>query len=69
MTWLKMRRNAGFYLLRLKNRQTPGNDGYETEKEKIESRLLQQKQAGMLSAWIEARKNESEIIIEETFLE
>jgi len=61
--------NAGFYLLRLNNRQAPGNDGYEAEKETIESRLLQQKQAGMFSAWMEARKNESEIIIEDTFLE
>jgi len=61
--------NAGFYLLHLKNRNAPEESGFEAEKEKIEGRLLQQKQANILNDWIEARKKDSQITIEEAFLE
>lgn len=64
-----VRGNDGFYLLHMKSRKAPEESGFETEKEKIEGMLLQQKQAGLFTDWIEARKKESQISIEEAFLE
>ena len=60
--------SAGYYLLRLKNRQAPDPEGLAAEQERIESMLLQQKQRNVIMDWIEARKNDSQITVEEAFL-
>jgi peptidyl-prolyl cis-trans isomerase D len=59
--------SSGYYLLRLKNRQAPDPEGLAAEQEQIESMLLQQKQRRVIMDWIEARKNDSQITIEEAF--
>ncbi len=60
--------SAGYYLLRLKDRQAPDPEGLATEQEQIENMLLQQKQRSVIMDWIEARKNDSQITVEEAFL-
>ncbi|MFO7644065.1 MAG: SurA N-terminal domain-containing protein [Desulfosarcina sp.] len=61
--------SAGFYLLRLAERETPPADGFESEKDDIESMLLRQKQRAVIQDWMEARRNESQIVIETAFME
>ena len=60
--------SAGYYLLQLKDRQAPEPQGLAAEREEIESMLLQQKQRSVITDWIEARKDDSQITIEEAFL-
>ncbi len=61
--------NAGFYLLRLSERKIPAVDGFETEKDGINSMLLRQKQRTVIQDWINARKAVSRIIVEKEVLE
>lgn len=61
--------NAGYYLLRLADRVAPAGDGFETEKDNIKDMLLRQKQRTAIQDWIEARKTESQISIEKSFME
>jgi peptidyl-prolyl cis-trans isomerase D len=60
--------SAGYYLLRLKDRQAPDPEKLAAEQERIETMLLQQKQRSVIMDWIEARKNDSQITVEEAFL-
>jgi peptidyl-prolyl cis-trans isomerase D len=60
---------AGYYLLRLMEKKAPAADGFESEKENIKKTLLQQKQRTLMKNWIAARKAESEIKIENSYLE
>ncbi len=58
----------GFYVIKFKERKEPSAEDFEKEKANIIERLLQQKRAGTLRAWLEQKKNSSEIIIEDGFL-
>ena len=58
----------GFYVIKFKQRKTPSLEEFEKEKVNIIERLLQQKRSGTLRAWLEQKKNSSEIVIEEGFL-
>ena len=60
---------SGFYLLRLSERKAPAADGFEAEKEDINSMLLRQKQKTVIQDWIDARKADSQITIEKEYLE
>ena len=59
---------AGFYLLRLSERKAPAADGFEAEKDGINSMLLRQKQRTVIQDWIDARKTGSQITIEKEYL-
>lgn len=61
--------SAGFYLLRLADRQAPAADGFDAEKEDIRSMLLQQKQRTVFQDWLDARKADSQITIEKGYVE
>ena len=58
----------GFYVIKFKQRKTPSMEEFEKEKANIIETLLQQKRSGTLRAWLEQKKNSSEIVIEEGFL-
>jgi peptidyl-prolyl cis-trans isomerase D len=58
----------GFYVIKFKQRKTPSIEEFEKEKANIIERLLQQKRSETLRAWLEHKKNSSEIVIEEGFL-
>jgi peptidyl-prolyl cis-trans isomerase D len=58
----------GFYVIKFKQRKTPSLEEFEKEKVNTIERLLQQKRSGTLRAWLEQKKNSSEIVIEEGFL-
>jgi len=58
----------GYYVLKFKQRQTPSMADFDKEKEDIRKRLLQQKQYKAFQAWLDQRKNSSEIVIEEGLL-
>jgi peptidyl-prolyl cis-trans isomerase D len=59
----------GFYLLRLVERKMPDAEGFEKEKKNITEMLLQQKQRMAMEAWIADRKSESQIDVEQKYLE
>lgn len=61
--------SAGFYLLRLAQRKAPAADTFESEKDGITNMLRQQKQSTLIQDWVAARKAESQITIEEAYLE
>jgi peptidyl-prolyl cis-trans isomerase D len=60
--------SKGFYVIKFKQRKTPPMEEFEKEKANIKERLLQQKRSGTLRAWLEQKKNSSEIVVEEGFL-
>ena len=60
--------NAGFYVLRLIQRKLPEASGFENEKDAITSMLQRRKQRIVLQDWMAARKEASQIEIEETYL-
>jgi peptidyl-prolyl cis-trans isomerase D len=60
--------SKGFYVIKFKERKEPSAEDFEKEKANIIERLLQQKRAGALRAWLEQKKNSSEIVIEDGFL-
>ena len=58
----------GYYVIKFKQRQTPALADFDKEKEDIRNRLLQQKRFKVFQAWLDQRKNSSEIVIEEGLL-
>ena len=58
----------GYYLIRLLEKRTPAAEGFEAEKEKIESRLLGQKKRRIYDTWMSELKSRSDIAIDERFL-
>jgi peptidyl-prolyl cis-trans isomerase D len=58
----------GFYVIKFKQRKTPSMEEFDKEKANIIERLLQQKQSGTFRDWLEQKKKNSEIVIEEGFL-
>lgn len=60
---------AGFYLLRLVEREPPPAEGFEAEQDEIENILLRQKQRTVIQDWIESRRNASQISIETVYLQ
>ena len=61
--------NKGYYLLHLIERIPPTGDDYENEKEQIQSMLLAQKQNTVMMDWMEMKKANGQIAIEEFYLE
>jgi len=55
-------------VIKFKQRKTPSMEEFEKEKANIIERLLQQKRSGTLRAWLEQKRDSSEIVIEEGFL-
>lgn len=60
---------TGIYLLRLAEKKAPDADGFESQKENIESQLVQNKQRTVFQDWLEARKANSRIVTESAYLE
>ena len=58
----------GYYVIKFKQRQAPALADFDEEKENIRNRLLQQKRFKVFQAWLDQRKKDSEIVIEETLL-
>jgi len=58
----------GYYVIKFKQRQAPALADFDKEKEDIRNRLLQQKRFKVFQAWLDQRKNSSEIVIEEDLL-
>ena len=58
----------GLYVIKFKQRQAPSMAEFEKEKEDIKNRLLQQKRFKAFEAWLDQRKDSSEIIIEKDLL-
>lgn len=59
----------GFYVIKFKQRKTPAMEEFEKEKDNVKERLLQQKRSETLRAWLEQKKNSSEIIVESGYSE
>jgi hypothetical protein len=59
----------GFYVIKFKQRKTPATEEFEKEKDNVKERLLQQKRSETLRAWLEQKKNSSEIIVESGYSE
>ena len=58
----------GYYVIKFKEKKAPSMDDFDKEKEGIQNRLLQQKKFKTMQAWLDQRKNSSEIVIEEDLL-
>jgi len=61
--------DKGFYVIKFKQRKTPALDEFNKEKANVKERLLQQKRSETLKAWLEQKKNSSEIIVESGYSE
>jgi peptidyl-prolyl cis-trans isomerase D len=59
----------GYYLIRLLEKRAPAAEGFEAEKDKIESRILDQKRRKVYETWISELKSRSDIVFDERFLE
>lgn len=59
----------GFYLISFNESKKPGPDEFEDEKEFVINKLLQDKKIKTFEAWLSQLRNESEISIENHFLE
>ena len=59
----------GYYVFQFKDRKTPEVEKFNTEKESIKQRLLQQKKARTFDALLAQIRSNSEITIKEGFLE
>jgi peptidyl-prolyl cis-trans isomerase D len=59
----------GYYLIRLKDRRLPDMADYDKEEDTIKETLLSQKKFRALDAWLKQVKNQSEISIQEGFIE
>ncbi len=57
----------GYYVIHLNQRKAPALDGFEKEKTGIKDQLLQQKKFKAFEAWLEDKKNRSEIFVEDDF--
>ena len=58
----------GFYVVQFNQRKAPPMDEFDKEKAGIKEQLLQQKRFKTFEAWLEQRKNRSEIVVEKDFL-
>jgi peptidyl-prolyl cis-trans isomerase D len=58
----------GYYVIKFKQRKAPPMVDFDKEREDIQNRLLQQKRFKTFQAWLDQRKNSSEIVIEESLL-
>jgi peptidyl-prolyl cis-trans isomerase D len=58
----------GYYIARLKDRKEPDGAAFDTEKEGVQQRLLQQKKMKVFRDWIAELKAQSEIEIKEDIL-
>jgi peptidyl-prolyl cis-trans isomerase D len=63
-----LRTNSGYWVFRFAEKRLPDMEAFETEKENIRSRLLQQKRFKLFDAWLKQRREQSEVAIEEGFL-
>ncbi|UCF93629.1 MAG: SurA N-terminal domain-containing protein [Desulfobacterales bacterium] len=59
----------GYYVIQFKERRAPALDDFDQEKVDIKNRLLRQKQFKTFQAWLAQKKEQSEISIEEEFVE
>ena len=59
----------GYYVVRLKDRRLPDMAEYAKEKDTIKETLLSQKKFQALDAWLKQIRNQSEIVIQEGFIE
>ncbi|MCD6224163.1 MAG: SurA N-terminal domain-containing protein [Deltaproteobacteria bacterium] len=59
----------GFYLIRFNESKKPDPDEFEDTKESVSNKLLQEKKIKTFEAWLAQLRNESEISIENNFLE
>jgi len=59
----------GYYVIQLKERKAPAMEGFEAEKEKIKTSLLQQKKMRTFNAYLSKLKEKSEISIEPDFVQ
>ena len=60
---------SGYYVIRLQDRRLPDMKEYDKEKESIRETLLSQKKFRAMKTWLEQVKNNSEITIQEGFLD
>ena len=58
----------GYYVIRFKNRKQPPAVGFAGKKKEIVERLLQQKKYQIFNTWVTQLKNQSEISVENGFL-
>ena len=61
--------NENYYVIRFHGRKEPPVDEFEKQKAATQDRLLRQKQFQMLDAWVAELKRNSQIHIEERFLQ
>lgn len=59
----------GYYVIKFKERNIPSMDEFEKEKADIKKRLLQQKQSITIREWLEHQKTNSEIVVEDSYLQ
>ncbi len=59
----------GYYVIRLRERREPAADGFKDQKAAIEQNLRRQKEQRAFGEWLERVKAESEITIEQDFVE
>ncbi len=60
--------NKGYYVIRFKERKTPGIEGFEGEKSEIKETLRRQKQAKTFNALVTQLRNNGDISIKDGFL-
>ncbi|MDP2647355.1 MAG: SurA N-terminal domain-containing protein [Desulfobacterales bacterium] len=59
--------NAGYYVIRFRDRKAPEPGEFEAEKKEIKQRLLEQKKATIFSRWLNQVKLRSDIVIEDAY--
>jgi len=59
----------GYYVVQLKERKDPDTGELEDQKETIKSQLMSQKQQIVINDWLEKLRSESEITVEEGYLD
>ena len=59
---------GGYYIIQLKQKKEPAAGAFEKEKDSVKEKLLQQKQLKTFETWLAQIKSESEINIEEAFM-
>ena len=64
-----MKGQKGYYVIHFRKRQELASDGFEKEKAAIKEQLLQQKTIRTFEAWLSRVKSESQISVEEGFLQ
>jgi len=59
----------GWYVIRLKERQTPEDEGFVNEKDSIVQRLTEQKRQAAYQAWLTDLRSRSEITVNQSLIE